>query len=150
MVSINLKCTLFAPPEKVAAILLEHAYLERFFNAQFSQLKPHNKGEMKGGAGSIRQVKTPLVAFNEQIIHASSNHICYRIMGDKPVENHQGDIYLTPFEYEGNTATALRYCIAFRPPWWMPDSLIKLLVKHDISQALKKLQHYFKRAQHDH
>jgi len=144
MVSINLKCTLLAPPEKVVAVLLEHVYLGRFFNAQFSQLKSHNKGEMKGGAGAVRQVKTPLATFNEQIIHASSTHICYRIMGDKPVQNHQGDIFLTPIEHEGNTATVLRYCIAFRPPFWMPGSFIKLLVQHDIAQALKKLTRYFK------
>ena len=144
MVSINLKCTLLAPPEKVAAVLLEHAYLGRFFNAQFSQLKSHNKGEMKGGAGAIRQVKTPLAIFSEQIISASNKYICYRIMGDKPVANHQGDIYLTPIEHEGNTATVLRYCITFKPPWWMPSSLIKLFVKHDISQALNKLARYFK------
>lgn len=62
--------------------------------------------------------------FKEQIIMADNNHISYRILGDKPIAQHRGDIYL-----KANNAQ---------------PSLT------EVSQALKKIACYFKEKRHEH
>ncbi|MEI8705751.1 SRPBCC family protein [Pseudoalteromonas sp. B62] len=144
MILINLKQNLAAPPTEIINVLLDHERLNRFFNAQFLLLKPQNCGQISGGKGAVRQVRTSGYTFTEQVISASDNHICYQIVGNKPVAAHQGDIYLTVIEKQAFISTELTYSIQCISPWWMPSFILKFFIKKDIKNALTKLERYFK------
>ena len=105
MISITVAQEILAPANKIAEVLLNHAQLGRFFNAKISLVKSENQGELKGGKGAIRRIRTGKIIFKEQIISASYHHICYQIIGNKPVANHQGDIYLTTSSDTNNSPT---------------------------------------------
>ncbi len=143
MIFISIKQTLNADPLQIITTLLDHQQLDRFFNAKFELIKTANSGELKGGKGAIRQVKMANATFNERIIMANPSHICYQIVGNKPVANHQGDIYLVANTGAKSITTDLNYCIRCKAPWWLPNALLKHLISKDITQALNKLQHYF-------
>lgn len=144
MISITVKQNLAATPSKVRDTLLEHEQLNRFFNAEFLLIKKQNKGEIKGGKGTIRQVSMIGVTFEELIISADNNHISYQIIGNKPVADHRGDIL---FCKDNNTATPMTevtYKISGTAPWWLPNSVLGFFIKKDITQALNKLAISFK------
>jgi len=144
MISINLKHTIAATPSQIREVLLEHEQLNRFFNANFQLINKQDDGELLGGKGAIRQVSMLGVKFNEQIISADDQHISYRIMGNKPVADHRGDIYF----YAGNNfltpMTEVNYKISCNPPWWLPSFVLGFFIKKDIAQALGKLASNFK------
>ncbi|KTF17342.1 MULTISPECIES: SRPBCC family protein [Pseudoalteromonas] len=142
MIFIKIKKTLDAPPSKITEILLNHKQLGRFFNAKFKLIATANNGELKGGKGAIRQVEMANTAFNEQIISANQSHICYQIIGNKPVANHQGDIYLSANTSLEGFKTNLSYYIQCKAPWWLPNILLKHVITKDITQALNKLEYY--------
>ncbi|WP_019025867.1 SRPBCC family protein [Colwellia piezophila] len=172
MITIIIKQQVPAPLEQVSQALLAHAQLERFFNAKVTLIKPQNNGELLGGKGAIRQIAIGKIVFNEEIISASNEHICYRIVGNWPVSAHQGDIRLTqqlapqsqvkaqhlpeiaaqapvqashPVTEQGVAieSTQLDYVIQFKAPRWLPDFLLKFFVQRDIVQAMKKLAKHF-------
>ncbi|WP_338363535.1 SRPBCC family protein [uncultured Pseudoalteromonas sp.] len=143
MIFISIKQTLNAEPLQIITTLLDHQQLDRFFNAKFELIQTQNSGELKGGKGAIRQVKMANATFNERIVMANPGHICYQIIGDKPVAHHQGDIYLVANAGAKSSTTELTYCIRCKAPWWLPNALLKHLISKDIIQALIKLQHYF-------
>jgi len=154
MITIVVKQQVPAPLEQVSQALLAHAQLDRFFNAEIKLLKSENDGELVGGKGAIRQIAIGKIVFNEEIISASNEHICYRIVGNWPVSNHQGDIRLTSFiasqvKPEVTTlggdkrSTNIDYLIVFKGPKWLPDFLLKFFVGRDIKNAMKKLALYF-------
>ena len=142
MIKINVKQTVVATPEKLCTLLLLHADLGRFFNAQFSVLTPQDSGEISGGKGTIRQVKMQGTTFKEQIITANNSHISYRILGDKPVKQHRGDIYFM-VNINESSKTDISYHICCIAPVWLPDFILAFFIKRDISQALKKIARYF-------
>jgi len=145
MIKIELKQTIFSIPSQIQKVLLTHENLGRFFNAEFSIVKTGNEGEISGGKGCVRQVTIGKHQFKEEIISATDNHICYRIIGDGPVSNHQGDIYLKPININdlSKDATELYYVIVCSGPKFVPDFIVKFLIAKDIKQALKKLAEYF-------
>ncbi len=188
MISITVAQEILAPANKVAEVLLNHAQLGRFFNAKISLIKPENQGELKGGQGAVRQVSIGKITFKERILSANYHHICYQIIGNKPVANHQGDIYLTinsnvtnlpkaqinnNHELKQNKAqqqnrsvhrkditgltdteetnkegtnlsfTHINYIIKFNGLAWLPDCILKFLVKRDIITAMQRLADHF-------
>ena len=142
MITINVEQQVLSPIEQVNKALLDHQQLDRFFNAKFKLIKTQNDGELVGGKGAIRQVTIGKIAFKEQIISASHEHICYRIIGKGPVANHQGDIRLTPLG-DDNTTTQLDYIIKFDGPKWLPNFILKFFIERDIKQAMKNLAEHF-------
>jgi hypothetical protein len=146
MITIEVKQHVPAPLEQVSQILLAHTQLERFFNAKIKLLKSENDGELIGGEGAIRQISIGKIVFNEEIISASNEHICYRIIGKSPVSEHQGDIRLTSGVLaldEDKGSTNIDYLIQFKGPKWLPDFLLKFFVGRDIENAMKKVAQYF-------
>jgi len=154
MITIVVKQQIPAPLEQVSQALLAHAQLDRFFNADIKLLKSEDVGELVGGKGAIRQISIGKIVFNEEIISASHEHVCYRIVGNWPVSNHQGDIRLTPYiapqvkpevtTLNGDKAsTNIEYLIQFTGPRWLPDFLLKFFVGRDIKNAMKKLALHF-------
>ena len=147
MITIEVTQKISAPVEQVCQVLLDHPQLERFFNAKVKTIKMQNEGELLGGKGAIRQVSIGKIVFEEEIISASDEHICYRIVGNWPVSDHQGDIQLTPLDV-GNRTTQLDYVINFNGPKWLPSFLLKFFVGSDISKAMKKLAQHFAMGHH--
>jgi len=142
MIKIEVKQHILAPVDQVVKTLLAHQQLDRFFNAKFQLIKTQNAGEIKGGKGAVRQITIGKIVFEEQIVSASHNHICYRIIGKGPVFDHQGDIYLTPDDVDIKS-TQLDYVIKFKGPKWLPDFILMFLVERDIQNAMNKLAVYF-------
>ncbi|AAZ25008.1 hypothetical protein CPS_3619 [Colwellia psychrerythraea 34H] len=142
MITIEVTQKVLAPAEQVNQVLLDHLQLGRFFNAKFKLIKIQNKGELIGGKGAIRQISIGKIVFEEEIISATNEHICYRIVGNWPVSDHQGDIQLTSFDVDNQT-TQLDYVIKFNGPKWLPAFLLKFFVASDISKAMKKLAEHF-------
>ncbi len=142
MITIYVTQKIPAPVEKVSRVLLEHQKLDRFFNANISLKKPENNGEISGGKGAIRQIMIGKIVFFEEIISATTQHICYRIIGKGPVSEHQGDIRLTPVDAD-DKASQLDYVITFKSPRWLPSFVLKWLVERDIKKAMWKLAQYF-------
>ncbi len=182
MITITVVQPIFAPVNQIVEVLLNHAQLGRFFNAKISQLTPENVGELKGGRGAIRFINIGKISFKEQIVSATYEHICYQIIGNKPVANHQGNIYLTtqyiaddlmatsgnsnhrvshdnpvirkPTNYNGEekstleqSYTHIEYKIQFNGVAWLPNFILKFLVKRDICIAMQRLADYFKKQQ---
>ena len=150
MITINVTQQVLAPEALVNQTLLAHAKLDRFFNAKIKQVKNENDGELVGGKGAVRQISIGKIVFEERIISASIEHICYRIVGNWPVSDHQGDIRLTSYIApqvtplaDDNTSTNLDYVISFNSPKWLPDFLLKFFVERDIVNAMKKLALHF-------
>jgi len=154
MITIIVKQQVPAPVEQVSQVLLAHAQLDRFFNAKIKLLKSERDGELVGGKGAIRQISIGKIVFKEEIISASNEHICYRIIGNWPVSEHQGDIRLTPYiapqvKPEVTTlggdkpSTNIDYLIQFKGPKWLPDFLLKFFVGRDIKNAMKKVTLHF-------
>ena len=132
--------------EQVSQVLLAHAQLDRFFNAQIKLLKSENDGEFVGGKGTVRQISIGKIVFNEEIISASKEHICYRIVGNWPVSDHQGDIRLMAEVSDllgDKLGTKIDYQVQFKGPKWLPDFLLKFFVGRDIKNAMKKLAVHF-------
>jgi len=144
MISITVKQSLAATPSQVRDILLEHEQLNRFFNAEFLLIKTQNKGEIKGGKGTIRQVSMIGVTFEELIISADNNHISYQIIGNKPVADHRGDIHFCKNNNTAAPMTEITYKISGKTPWWLPSLVLGFFIKKDITQALNKLAISFK------
>lgn len=149
MIEINVKHSVAATPEQLCILLLAHADLGRFFNAQFEVLTPQDSGEISGGKGTIRQIKMQGTTFKEQIITADNSHISYRILGDKPVAQHRGDIYLKANNTQPSL-TEISYHIRCIAPLWLPDFILAFFIKKDVSQALKKIASYFQEKHHEH
>jgi len=139
MITIKLSQPIAADRQSVMQLLLEHDRLDRFFDGQFKQTKTQESGQPAGGGGAIRQVTIHRQTFFEQIISADEQHICYRIIGQGPVSNHQGDIVL--LEQDGHTL--LDYSIVCRAPWWQPKSLVKAIITRDIKRALSRLARHY-------
>ena len=142
MITIEVSQLVHASAVQVCETLLNHQQLDRFFNAKITQVKAQYEGELPGGKGAVRQIEIGKIVFKEQIINASHEHICYRIIGKGPVSNHQGDIQLTPVGNEKN-ATQLDYMIKFCAPKWLPSFILKFIVGRDINKAMQKLAEHF-------
>jgi hypothetical protein len=149
MISICVKQKVEARPSQVKEILLQHEYLDQFFNAKFLLLKIQNEGEITGGKGSIRQVSMLGDKFQEQIISADNQHISYQIIGNKPVAKHRGDIYFHTDNNNPLQTTEISYNIICKSPWWIPSFILGFFITKDIIQALKKLALHFKGEAHD-
>lgn len=150
MITINVTQQVLAPVAQVNQALLAHGKLDRFFNAKIKQVKGENDGELVGGKGAVRQISIGKIVFEERIISASVEHICYRIIGNWPVSDHQGDIRLTSYIApqvtplaDDNKSTQLDYVITFNNPRWLPAFLLKFFVQRDIVNAMKKLALHF-------
>lgn len=142
MIKIEIKQLFSAPKEKIMSLLLDHQQLDRFFNAKIDLIKPQDEDEIIGGKGAVRKITIGPIKFNEEIISANKNHLCYRIVGKGPVRHHQGDIYLHSSQCGASikeNETLLHYIIIFTGPRWLPNFLLKFLVARDIKKAIKKL-----------
>ncbi|MFT6900672.1 MAG: hypothetical protein ACJAXS_000849 [Colwellia sp.] len=144
MISITLKQNVIASPSQVSTILLEHDQLNRFFDADFSLIKNQNNGEINGGKGAVRQISMLCVKFKEEIISADNQHIHYKIVGNKPVSDHRGDIYFCLNKITAIPTTEVTYHISCKAPWWLPSFVLSFLIKKDVTQALKKIALHFK------
>lgn len=142
MITIEVTQKISAPVEQVCQVLLDHPKLERFFNAKIKTTQIQNEGELIGGKGAVRQITIGKIVFEEKIISATNEHICYRIIGNWPVSDHQGDIQLTSLGVDNQT-TQLDYVIKFNGPKWLPSFLLKFFVASDINKAMKKLAEHF-------
>jgi len=138
MIKIKLDKTIGCPRDQLVAIMLQHQQLNRFFNAKFFQTRDAHPSEPLGGRGAIRQITMRGQCFFEEIIQATDSKISYRIIGQGPVSNHQGDIV---FSDKGD-ATHIDYTISCNAPWWQPDFLVGALIKRDIANGLTKLARY--------
>jgi hypothetical protein len=161
MITIKVTQKILAPVEQVCQVLLDHQQLDRFFNAQIALVKNQNDGELIGGKGAVRRISIGKIVFEEEVVSASFEHICYRIIGSWPVSDHQGDIRLIPKEepqktpkevtqvaaqtssLDNSNSTQLDYVIKFNGPKWLPDFLLKFFVGRDIVNAMKKLAEHF-------
>jgi hypothetical protein len=139
MISIAVKQNINATSSQIKERLLEHEQLNRFFNAEFVLLKNQNEGEIKGGKGTIRQISMMGIKFDEIIISADNNHISYRIIGNKPVADHRGEINFAQNNDITRTVTEVNYNISCKSPWWLPSFILSYFIKKDITQALKTL-----------
>ena len=94
-------------------------------------------------------IKQTLNAQPKQIISTLLDHqqlvqqLVYLFQLDKPVANHQGNIYLSANKDINTLVTELNYCISCSAPWWMPNALLKYAITKDITQALNNLNNYF-------
>ncbi|MFT5814629.1 MAG: hypothetical protein ACI9VT_002390 [Psychroserpens sp.] len=142
MITLEVTQKVLAPADQISQVLLDHLKLDRFFNAKFTLIKIQNKGELIGGKGAVRQIAIGKIVFEEEIISATHDHICYRIVGNWPISDHQGDIQLTSLDVDNQT-TQLDYVIRFNGPKWLPSFLLKFFVASDINKAMKKLAKHF-------
>ncbi len=140
---ITLTKTINTNIKHASQVLLCHEQLNRFFNAEFQIIKTQNHGELIGGAGTIRQVCTRGKTFKEEILKASQSHIRYAITGPGPLINHQGDIYLVNNTEKDTDNCQIKYDIVGNSANWIPEFLLKIIIKRDINQALNKLKRHF-------
>ena len=135
MVSVYYQKNINVTPQVLRDTLLDHPNLSDLFDASFKVLKTENDGEISGGVGCVREVSILGVRFKEEIVHADTNGIEYRVVDDFPVKAHRGVIAFTPQENTVNVS----YRITCRAPWYMPSWLLTRLLQHDIEQCLNKL-----------
>lgn len=138
MIKIRLTKVIASDAVSIMKLLLAHDQLEQFFSGKFVQTKSAGHGEPQGGYGAIRKVTLHGQTFFEQIVFANQEHIRYRIIGEGPVSNHQGDIMLLS---QGDD-TLIEYSIVCQAPWWQPQFIVKAIISHDIRQGLNKLARY--------
>lgn len=144
MVNVDVMQGVAAAPSEISEILLDHQQLGRFFDAKFSVAKTADIGEIHGGKGAIRDVSVAGVKFAEQVLLADAKHIRYAIVGNRPLRNHQGNIYL---DEQNSALTSVRYTITCQAPKWLPDKLVELLLAQAMKKALIKInQHFLSRA----
>ncbi|MGB1263192.1 MAG: SRPBCC family protein [Cognaticolwellia sp.] len=139
MINVDVEQNIAASASEISAILLDHPKLARFFDARFSQLQSANADEMVGGKGAVREVTIAGVKFSEQVLLANTEHIRYAIIGDRPLRNHQGNIYLAQ---QAASLTKVRYTIVGHGPKWLPDKLLAFLLSHGVKKALVKLNQH--------
>jgi hypothetical protein len=135
MVNVYYQKNIAATPKELRDTLLDHQNLSDFFNASFKVLKAENDNEISGGKGCVREVSILSVRFKEEIIHADTNGIEYRVVDDFPVKAHRGVIAFTQQE----NSTNVSYRITCRAPWYIPNWLLTRLLQNDIEQCLDKL-----------
>ena len=135
MVNVCYQKNIAATPKELCDTLLDHQNLSDFFNASFKVLKAENDNEISGGKGCVREVTILSVRFKEEIIHADTNGIEYRVVDDFPVKAHRGVIAFTQQE----NSTNVSYRITCRAPWYIPSWLLSRLLQNDIEQCLDKL-----------
>ncbi len=135
MVDVYYQKNIAATPKELCDTLLDHQNLSDFFNASFKVLKAENDNEISGGKGCVREVTILSVRFKEEIIHADTNGIEYRVVDDFPVKAHRGVIAFTQQE----NSTNVSYRITCRAPWYIPSWLLSRLLQNDIEQCLDKL-----------
>jgi hypothetical protein len=135
MLVVEHTTVLNSTPEILLSVLLDHTNLDRFFDAKFKVISPANEGELSGGAGCIREVRTAGIRFQERICSASVEGIDYEIVGDFPLKNHHGKIC---FESE-NERTRITYQISCEPLWYTPNFLMKCILDTQILTAFKNL-----------
>lgn len=140
MVNVDVMHMVAAAPNEISKLLLDHQQLHRFFDAKFAVAKTADDGEPAGGKGAIRNVSVAGVKFSEQVLFTSSNQIRYAIVGDKPLSNHQGNIYLAA---QTPTQTSVRYTIVCNGPKWLPDKWVEFLLAQAMKKALVKINQYF-------
>ncbi|WDE01307.1 SRPBCC family protein [Thalassomonas actiniarum] len=140
-IKICLHQEILTTPEKLLAVLLDHAKLGRFFKAGVVVVNPENDGQISGGQGCIRQVTIGRQQFLEEIVAASATGICYQIIGPGPVSEHQGEII---FKKQGES-TLVEYRIGCNGPKWLPDFIVKYVIERDIKFALKQLAKFFRK-----
>mgnify|MGYP000253332752 CR=1 FL=1 len=135
MVDVYYQKNIATTPKELCDTLLDHQNLSDFFNASFKVLKAENDNEISGGKGCVREVTILSVRFKEEIIHADTNGIEYRVVDDFPVKAHRGVIAFTQQE----NSTNVSYRITCRAPWYIPNWLLTRLLQNDIEQCLDKL-----------
>lgn len=140
MVNVDVVQLVAATPNEISEILLDHQQLDRFFDAKFSLAKQPDEGEVAGGKGAIRNVTIAGVTFAEQVLSANAKHISYAIIGDRPLRNHQGNIYLVE---QSPSLTRVRYTIICQGPKWLPEKLVAFLLAQGVKKALIKLNQFF-------
>ena len=140
MVNVDVVQVIAAGASEVSKILLDHQNAGRFFDAKFIVAKIADDGEIFGGKGAIRNLNVAGVKFSEQILIANPSHIRYAIVGDRPLKNHQGNIYL---DEQNPTLTSVRYTIVCQAPKWLPDKLVEFLLSQAMKKALVKINQHF-------
>ena len=135
MISVEYEKVIAASPQQVLTKLLDHNALSDLFNAKFKVIEPAKHTEIAGGEGCIRQVSVLGVRFLEQITHADTSGIEYRVLNEFPVKSHRGSISFTPT----TNGTSVHYAISCTAPWFLPERLLTRLLQNDIKKCLEKL-----------
>lgn len=139
MITVSLTQSIDATADDVFAALLAHEQLSRFFDATFNIKQSATDEHNANGAGLIREVTMRGESFSEEIVAAKDGYIHYRIIGNKPVENHYGGIRVT----NNSIGCVVNYVITCSALWWQPSFIVKRIITNDISQGLTKLAEHF-------
>jgi len=136
--NIHLQQKVTMPSQKLLILLTDHARLSRFFNATFNVLNVSTNSLLAGGEGCLREVTTRGSTFIEEIVKADHQGIEYRIVGDKPLKNHQGIIRFIADE----SYMTIDYRISGQVVGWLPSFIVKYVIEKDIQKALSRIAKY--------
>lgn len=136
MINIHVQQKVDASPQQLLNELLDHVNLSRFFNMNFALVRQQNAGEVIGGTGAMRQVTMLGSRFVEEILFADETGIHYRIVGERPLKRHSGEISFTEL---APLKTLIDYRISGVGPWFLPDALLQWIIARDIKRAMTKL-----------
>lgn len=139
MISIEYERVIKARKDQIFTKLLDHANLDTLFNAQFNVLTPALPTEPSGGKGCVREVTILGISFLEQITHATSEVIEYQVLNDFPVSDHLGKFTLN----ENTDGTKVTYHICCKAPWYLPNLILKHIIKSDILRCLNRLEAFY-------
>lgn len=131
MINIYITKEFNCSAEHVISLLSDHAQLGRFFKAQFRCIKDD-------ASGLSREVTLRGHCFVEKIDSCSPLSIDYHIEGQAPVQQHLARIWAIPTQL----GCQLHYSITCQAKKWQPTWLVKLIIQHDIVQALNKLRRF--------
>ena len=110
-----------APRERVFAWFADHEKFGRIWPGRTRRLHESADAREPNGLGSIREVRTGGMAFEETITAFDPpSHIEYRITRGGPIKNHRGELRFTAVE----GGTKLHYTIEFDPKVPLTGGLI--------------------------
>lgn len=136
--TITLEQTADVPKKVLFKLLSDHENLGRFFDAEFSLIRP-GKPDING-IGAVRKVSTGPFTFQEQIIDYKENeHLHYKIIQGAPINEHGGWIR---FKSLNANQSQIHYSIKFSPRIRGTGWLIKLFLKMNTKKALSNIARY--------
>ncbi|HEV7732628.1 MAG TPA: SRPBCC family protein [Candidatus Binatia bacterium] len=127
-----------APPDRVFDLVTDHVGFGRFVGAD---IQIERQGTPPpNGLGAVRVVRSRGTSVKEEVVRWEPPHAMdYRVIGGAPLQNHLGEIRLTP----DGTGTQMRYRIRFDWPWWAGGSvaggLLARLLEREITAALSRM-----------
>jgi len=120
------------PPERVFAVLDDHANMGRWLGVPISVVK-----QVDGGVGTVRRIQAGFFHVDEEIIERDApRHLAYRIIGAPPaLLKHRGDVSV---ERRGDK-TRLRWTVEVHSPVPLFAQTFLSVVRVGIKRGLQKL-----------